>query len=115
MSDLISRQTAIDAINDRIKAAIEWGKRAETDEIKTRAEQAIATFCEASLTLKKLPSAQPRKGKWIKQHDEGCWWYECSCCGDYPLKSAYGDDQLSDFCPWCGASMVRGETDEQTD
>ena len=62
MSDLISRQAAIDEINKRIKAAIDWFKRcddADVNDVKVRAEQAIATFCEASLTLKSLPSVQP--------------------------------------------------------
>ena len=61
--------------------------------------------------LRKYQSAdmvEVKHGKWVKQFDENCWWYECSECGDYPLKSVYGNDQLSDFCPWCGADM-RGE------
>jgi hypothetical protein len=51
-------------------------------------------------------------GKWIKQYDENCWWYECSECGDYPLKTAYGHDMLSSWCPWCGAKM-EGEEDAE--
>ena len=58
------------------------------------------------------PSAEPRmKGRWIKQIDESinAWWYECSVCGDYPLKNAFGYDSLSQFCPWCGAELSEGE------
>lgn len=51
------------------------------------------------------PTIKERTGKWIKEDDEGCWWYECSECGDYPLKNAYGHDVLSDYCPACGAKM----------
>lgn len=55
----------------------------------------------------KMKPLEPRKGKWIKKIDESmnAWCYECSVCGDYPLKNAYGHDSLSQFCPWCGAIM----------
>ena len=101
VQDCISRQNAVDTIRDLcgIVSPI-------SDEIL------LVDKAEVMTELMLLPSVQPRKGEWIKQHDEGCWWYECSCCGDYPLKSAYGDDQLSDFCPWCGADM-RGEEDDR--
>ena len=56
MSEFISLDAAIDEINDRITSAINWGSIADDEEIKIRAEQAIATFCEASLTIKKLQS-----------------------------------------------------------
>lgn len=59
--DLISRQAFIAEMNERIDAAIKWGVNAiadGNDEIKIRAEQAVATFCEASLAAKKLPSEQ---------------------------------------------------------
>ena len=52
--------------------------------------------------------AERKRGRWIKQMDELAWWYECSVCGDYPLKDAYGHESLSRFCPNCGANM-RGE------
>lgn len=57
MSRYIDADKLIEEIKERIKAAIEWGKSAETEEIKIRAEQSIATFCEASLTAKKLSTA----------------------------------------------------------
>jgi hypothetical protein len=58
--------------------------------------------------------ADPVKhGRWVKQTDENCWWYECSECGDYPLKNAYGHEVLSKYCPNCGARMREdGEDDE---
>lgn len=56
--------------------------------------------------IDEMPTIEERKtGKWIKEDDEGCWWYECSECGDYPLKNAYGHDVLSDYCPACGCKM----------
>ena len=56
---LIDADALIGEINKRIDAAIKWGVNAIADgdkEIKLRAEQAVATFCEASLTAKKLPA-----------------------------------------------------------
>lgn len=56
---LIDADALIGEINKRIDAAIKWGVNAIADgdkEIKLRAEQAVATFCEASLTAKKLPT-----------------------------------------------------------
>lgn len=59
--------------------------------------------------IEKLPSVRPQEpktGKWIKNHDKRCWWYECSECGNEPLKNKWnGDDELSAFCPNCGADM----------
>lgn len=59
---LIDADALTKEINDRIEAAIKWGVNAiadRDDEIKTRAEQAVATFCEASLAAKKLPTIIP--------------------------------------------------------
>lgn len=56
---LIDEDTFIREINNRIDAAIKWGTNAIADrenEIRLRAEQAVATFCEASLTARKMPT-----------------------------------------------------------
>ena len=58
--------------------------------------------------LEKLPSTEPRRGKWI---DKGVYTdvdyykhlYECDQCGNGWLDT-------TDFCPHCGADM-RGEQD----
>ena len=87
MDDSISRQAAI---NEFYKYPnIHW------------------TTLDVMAKLDELPSAQPerKRGRWIKQMDELAWWYECSVCGDYPLKDAYGHESLSMFCPNCGADM----------
>lgn len=58
-----------------------------------------------------VDAVERKRGEWIKQMDEQAWWYECSVCGDYPLKNAFGHESLSRFCPWCGAYM-RGEAND---
>ena len=58
--------------------------------------------------IERLPSADVRsvvRGKWIRKHDEVCYWSECSNCGDYPPKDFYGQEWLSHYCPNCGADM----------
>lgn len=46
-----------------------------------------------------------KTGRWVKKVDDGVYWYECSECGDYPLKSAFGHDCYSEWCPHCGAKL----------
>lgn len=89
MSDLISRQDAIDAL-----------------------ENEYCTFCpEARIirqTMESLPSAQ-RKGKWIildECANEGIY---CSVCHKKVLKIDYSNTMKKwkdfKFCPNCGAKM----------
>lgn len=100
-------------MNERIDAAIKWGTNAIADrdeEIKTRAEQAVATFCEASLTAKKMPTIDAVPvvhGHW---DDKRVAFYlkcsECGCCvrafsGEVFLD--YGQEWH--YCPNCGANM----------
>lgn len=59
MARLIDVEEFIKEINNRCESAIKWGTNAIADhneEIRIRAEQAVATFCEASLTAKKMPT-----------------------------------------------------------
>lgn len=55
---------------------------------------------EASEKINKLPS---NYGHWkfVSKNK----WYECSKCGNRPLKNKWGFDELSSFCPYCGAHM----------
>ena len=65
--------------------------------------------------LNTLPSAEPKKGKWIiatgmmppEFHGHHC----CSKCGNFAnMEPPFGNrEDLSNFCPYCGADM-RGET-----
>ena len=43
-------------IRERYESAREWYKGAKTDDIKARAESALFTFTECSLTLRKMPT-----------------------------------------------------------
>ena len=96
MDDLISRQDAIEAVQNR--------------HMMLNKEKVLLIN-----DLEKLPSAEPKRGRWIYCEDsmadcvDG---YRCDQCGffvpwDYKHK---GIDYIQDynFCPNCGAKM-RGE------
>lgn len=98
MSDLISRQTAIEAFKpyalyDSNRTNAEWVTRIEA-------------------VLEQLPSAEKR-GKWIKNVCR-CGWH-CSACGEDDLYAfAWNCDkgkheQQDLYCPNCGAQMKRSE------
>ena len=89
MSDLISRQAAVDALHMHLMY------RMGTDSNKKRLDEWINN----------LPSAQPerKKGKWIIKDDTERFIAQCNCC-------RYIEDsrRIKNFCPNCGADM-RGE------
>ena len=109
-TDLISRKDAIDA------NCIDWCNRKFSEcpyyeDVGT--DEKICDGCDTVLTLKDLPSARPErnKGKWIDQDDGAFYPVECSECRKIPLFDVDGDYVLSNFCPNCGAMMLRGEQD----
>lgn len=60
----------------------------------------VGTAKDAETLLNGLPTAE-KVGKWIDEETN----YSCSECHR-------GCWVNSDYCPWCGARMVRGEEDE---
>lgn len=50
-------------IRERYESAREWYKEAKTDDIKSRAESALFTFTECSLTLRKMPTVIEEEGR----------------------------------------------------
>lgn len=86
MSDLISRQAAIDFI-----AA---GHLCNPNEPRW-SDNEVVNF------LKSRPSAQ-RTGRWIyNDYGNGCGNWHCSVCNKIPI--VY--DKNANYCPYCGARM----------
>ena len=129
MDDLISRQAVID---------IERNTTVDTNPSHFEAHQKFTQFMDdveissfgrwqwsngfntaltaVGIGLKKLPSAQPKRGQWIDDGSElGC---QCSQCGktlDEYINCGTEYITLTEipkFCPNCGADM-RGEQDDK--
>lgn len=105
MDDLISRQEAIDGINNICPVDTEY-------------DCTLLDRVDVRCVLSDLPSAQPdrKKGNWVYGEDEyGIDGYHCDKCGffvpwDYTHKFiSYIEDY--NFCPSCGADM-RGSNNE---
>jgi len=105
--DYISRQAAIDALDEQIE---QCNKALGSFDISPKDEYAIKVE-RASLEaykeqLENMPSAQPerKRGKWIPFDIP---WYRCSECGAERENTVF----MEYFCPNCGADM-RGKQDE---
>lgn len=93
MSDLISREAAIEAIESHLRVGDEVYPLTRTDEILNHAFE-IAASC-----VYNLPAVE-KVGKWERKWHTlfRCELYCCSTCGHFePLRCNY--------CPNCGARM----------
>lgn len=132
MDDLIKRQDAIDACFhggvannydcaeeiEKLPSAQKWKRwkmtRAEAIQIlSTRGSDGMphgytSGYTEAlDMAIEALQ--EQKTGKWITKSDTNpyytTWWYECSECGQKPLRDEYWQEVLSDYCPNCGTRM----------
>ena len=98
MSDLISRQAALEAI----------------EELKNRYFDRKVVLAKAQDAVNNLPTIGPVKhGRWIKHRDRTCW-YCSECTTDdyyaYTWDCDTGEYEFQDnYCPNCGARMVEGK------
>ena len=102
--DLISRQAAIEAVEEPISARREWWS---VDRARDEIKGLDAAMCE----IQNLPTIDPVKhGRWDK--DSIAFYWRCSKCGAI-VKSNLWDVFLDPFsshrnlnyCPNCGAQM----------
>ena len=91
-SDLISRKAAIDALDKLCDCICEYSKK------QRHTMCGACNLGSAFDVIDELPTAEPRKGKWISH--EG--YEECSQCGKFTVC-------YSKFCPNCGARMEESE------
>ena len=102
MSDLIDRQTAIEAIAKMMPQSFTPDGSHPADKEIFIAQEA---FADCIKTIEILPSAQPEriKGHWI-EHDDGLVACECSVC--HEKYNLYEEDVFErNYCPNCGADM----------
>lgn len=93
MSDLISRQAAIKAI----------------DNLPNCYNGYSDTYDKAYIigTLEEVPTAEPKRGRW-EHRNIGGW--HCSLCDEQaPFWCMASTQNLSNYCPNCGARMERSE------
>ena len=96
MSDLISRQDAIDAV---VSSAAEWDRMYIQD-----------LNCRIRDAIKQLPSAEPKRGHWVGIDDEPYYEWECDVCG-FVIDGSGCIDPLEylniyNYCPNCGTRMT---------
>lgn len=85
MNDLIYRQSAINALEN------------------TECELLSCEWDELTNAIMQVPSAEPKKGRWIR-NDNGT--YSCSVCQSWiPEEQHY----YSRYCLYCGAKMEVAE------
>ena len=120
-NDMISREDALSCFRDWIDSHGDVHTADEMPEYQ-RIEQlqsAQPDLSEYSDNLwrnayergKRDARSERKPGKWKKMTAEGmlgAWWYECSVCGVRPLRMRWTNmDELSNYCPNCGARMVK--------
>lgn len=101
MSDLISRQDAIDAIGDEPEVWMDDDEYAKGMKAQWKYDRKA---------IEDLPSAE-RKGTWIRNMDSLIGAIQkpyCSVCGNSAIGNHGFDCIITNFCPNCGADM-RGE------
>lgn len=95
MSDLISRQAAIDAL-----------RVMQTYKLGVGDDMLLIDLAEAQTELMTLPSSERKSGRWeeiCNDHISG----RCSACGWEA--HLYEDDVVGmPYCPNCGAKMDKG-------
>lgn len=99
MTDCISRQAAIDALNEYFTRIGKLKRRGLTE-----GEKAISLDTVGA--IKTLPSAQPIKhGHWIDMDEQSYTWkIRCSVCGhERSMMSTQGE--YPNYCENCGAKM----------
>ena len=98
MNDLISRQAAIDALDEYFGRIAKLKRRGLNN-----GEKAISL--DAVGAIKQLPPIQPKRGKWISADAifGGVPFY-CSECGENTWDTVIGKPRWK-FCPMCGAKM----------
>lgn len=97
--DLISRQDAIDVLEERLRA-------------NGYSNTALVSELNRSIGyLMRLPSAEPKTGEWVKRQTIGDVSFAyCSECGEPILHGR--TSPLWNFCPNCGTKMYKDGEDE---
>ena len=107
MSDLISRQAAIDALK-RNTFRLTFAEEQNCEgHVAWSAEAVYSEVMEGALL--ELPSAQPerKRGTWIEDDDgwDGIIWRCSECDAVFALTDGTPEENEYNYCPHCGAKM----------
>lgn len=101
MSDLISRQTAINTLEELKELDYElYIRTGYCHLMEDHWDFVIKRYKEA---IKETPCAQQKQGHWI----DDCGGVKCSCCGYYIDDNYYAKN----YCTNCGAKMKEAENE----
>lgn len=102
MSDLISREAAINALKERYcDGCTYYGVRCKSP----LSENCPIYNVISTIGIVPAVDAEPvRHGKWTMVEDEYGDYARCSVCGDEFI-SWEGDCAITNYCPHCGAKM----------
>ena len=104
MSELISREQAIDAVEFGITYAKSINK--ETGEITELFKESNDELREAVERIKQLPPIQPKRGRWIKlDMHRGMADHKCTACKQECYVPTCMGEPMYAYCPNCGAKM----------
>lgn len=114
MEDLISRQRAIKAMDTWDKFGCDQnGMLVRYDDDKHYVP--YVHYDDMVHVIKSLPSAEPKKGRWVFTR---YYVWECSECGENPTKGMgyiQRRSELFRYCPHCGAKMSEIPTDLESE
>ena len=95
MNDLISRQAAIDAL-----------RKMQTYKMFSGDDMLLIDQAGAMTELMLLPSAEPKRGRWIKlDMHRGMADHKCTACKQECYVPTCMGEPMYAFCPNCGAKM----------
>lgn len=100
MNDMISRQAAI-----TLPVFPKEYREYQTSNLDDAYEQG---WMDCQEFIADLPSAEPRRGRWIKTYEYYPISGRCSSCGwnaSYTQRDIVGYP----YCPYCGAKMINGD------
>ena len=117
MSDLISRQAAIDAVKTYWKKVVDdIPKGVGFEELTQLYDMVLEHNANILKAIDQLPSAQPERKTGQLKYESAYNWFRCNVCRKiYPSEFMQYFDSCQyqpgfNFCPNCGADM-RGEQD----
>ena len=56
-----------------------------------------------------------RTAKWVRRRDKYHEWWECSSCQKLLTTPRFKQNELTDYCPFCGCKMIKENAERKDD